>query len=203
MKTNLRSVHHRRPSEFLTWTLLLSYKHPILTAYGPLVVHDTSLPTEEIGPGSLVFCCNKNHQTIIQWFLAGDEGISAYFQANQLHPQKPTWTPKMKVWFRCFSFSNGWFSGSSRSFSGELSDNFILVKKKRSFHPCKPWVEPPTFRTDAWWAMSLRITGFQRLCTEWMTGFTPPDFFSILKPKIGSLGRWFSFGPKGHFQVPC
>ncbi len=57
-------------------------------------------------------------------------------------------------------------------------------KKKRSFHPCKPWVEPPTFRTDAWWAMSLRITGFQRLCTEWMNGFPPPDFFPFWSQKL-------------------
>ena len=29
-----------------------------------------------------------------------------------IHPQNLTWNPKMKVWFRCFSLSNGWFSGS-------------------------------------------------------------------------------------------
>ena len=28
------------------------------------------------------------------------------FEFSYLHPRKPTWNPKMKLWFRCFSFFN-------------------------------------------------------------------------------------------------
>ena len=38
-----------------------------------------------------------------------------------IHPRKLTWNPKMMIWKMCFSFSNGWFSGSMLNFGGVIT----------------------------------------------------------------------------------
>ena len=60
---------------------------------------------------------------------------------NLYTPRNWTWNPKMKVFLRCYSFSQGWFSGSVFSFRG----GYISIFKKKHV------AIPAHWALDVWW----------------------------------------------------
>ena len=55
----------------------------------------------------------------------GWKQTTSRFKTTPIHPGRLTWNLKMMVWFRCFSFSIGWFLGSMLIFQGVTYGHFF------------------------------------------------------------------------------
>ena len=116
------------------------------------------------------------------------ESVSLHDMNSQqfltLHPGRLTWNIIMEVWFRSFSFLNGWFLGSMLIFQGVLLFCY--------FAPCPS--NSSTHRMDLHFLLAGHLQQrFQFLGSYWWDEGQPGQWFTQIF-REGSIDLWSGCG---------